>query len=95
MCFKLSNENYLLLLVFLCVLANLLWWRNAHLCRLEGLQTIPHGPLEDLLHFVFILVDIEMAPAVPVSVLKYTKHKSVESVRPTADIKFPLLMQSL
>lgn len=58
-----------LLLLFFLVLCDCLRWSDTHLCRLEGLQTVPHGSLEDLLHFIFILVDIKMAAAVPVSML--------------------------
>ncbi len=72
---KLSGSD-LLLRVFLCVLADVFWWSDAHLCRLEGLQTAPHGPLEDLLHLVFILVDVKVAPAVPVPVLQRTEQKT-------------------
>lgn len=66
----------LLLLVFLWVLGDVFWWSDAHLCRLKGLQTAPHGPLEDLLHLVLILVDLKMAPAVPVSVLRTRREET-------------------
>jgi len=56
------------------VLGDLLRRSDAHLCRLKGLQTIPHGPLEDLLHLAAILVDVEVAPAVSVPVLEARKQ---------------------
>lgn len=71
----------LLLLVFLWVLGNGLWWSDTHLCGLERLQSAPHGPLEDLLHLIFIFVDVEMAPAVPVSVLVSRKESITFSRR--------------
>lgn len=43
---------------------------DAHFSGFEGLQPAPHSPLEDLLDFILILVDADVAPAVPVSVLK-------------------------
>lgn len=43
---------------------------DAHLSRFEGLKTAPHGPLEDLLHFVFTLVDAKVTTAVFVTVLR-------------------------
>lgn len=69
----------LLLLVFLWMLAYCLWRSDTHLCGLEGLQTIPHGPLEDLLHFIFIFIDFEMTPAVSVSVL-WTRKQTEEEI---------------
>lgn len=60
----------LLLSLLLRVLGDDLSWCNTHLGRLEGLQAASHGPLEDLLHLIFALVDAEVTPAVLVSVLK-------------------------
>lgn len=65
-----DTDLLLLLLVLLLVLGNGLRWGHPHLCRLEGLQSIPHGPLENLLHLFFILVDVEVAATVPVPVLQ-------------------------
>lgn len=48
---------------------NVLRWSHTHLCRFKGLQAAPHGPLEDLLHLIFILVDIQTAPTVLVTML--------------------------
>lgn len=59
----------LLWLVFLWMFGNVLRWSHTHLCRFKGLQTAPHGPLEDLLHLTFILVDIQTAPTVLVAML--------------------------
>ena len=49
--------------------AYLLGWCNTRFGGFEGLQAAPHGALEDLLHLVLILVDVQVTPAVPVSVL--------------------------
>lgn len=65
-----DTDLLLLLLVLLLVLGNGLRWGHPHLCRLEGLQSIPHGPLENLLHLFFILVDVIVAATVPVPVLQ-------------------------
>lgn len=43
---------------------------DAHLSRFEGLKAAPHGPLEDLLHFVLTLVDAKVTTAVFVTVLR-------------------------
>lgn len=50
-------------------------WRHAHLPGLEGLQAAPHGSLEDLLHLVFILVDVQVVAAVAVPVLWARKRQ--------------------
>lgn len=42
---------------------------DTHLSRFEGLEAAPHGPLKDLLHLVFTLVDAEVTAAVFVTVL--------------------------
>lgn len=59
----------LLLSLLLRVLGDDLARCDAHLGGLEGLQATPHGPLEDLLHFILTLVNAEVAPAVLVTVL--------------------------
>lgn len=42
---------------------------DTHFSRFEGLKTAPHGPLEDLLHFVRTLVDAKVTTTVFVTVL--------------------------
>lgn len=66
----------LLLSLLLRVLGDDLARCDAHLGRLEGLQTAPHGPLEDLLDLIFTLVDAEVAPAVLVPMLMNPKRKT-------------------
>lgn len=66
----------LVLLIFPCLFGNRLWWGDAHLCRLEGLQSTPHGPLEDLLHLTFICVHVKVVPTVPVPVLRTRKQEA-------------------
>lgn len=51
------------------MLCDFLGRSNAHLSRFERFQATSHGPLEDLLHLVFTLVNGEVSPAVPVAVL--------------------------
>lgn len=64
---------------FLLVLSNGFWWRHAHLCRFEGLQATPHGPLEDLLHLIVIPVDVKVTATVSVPVL-YIQEKRKKNV---------------
>lgn len=54
---------------------------DAHFGRFEGLQAAPHRPLEDLLDLVLILVDTDVAPAVPVSMLKIRHDDTGQQLR--------------
>lgn len=72
----------LMVMEFFGVLCDCLW-SNAHLCRLERLQTISHSPLEDLLRLFFVLVDVNVAPAISMPVLGRGKtHGREEFIRP-------------
>lgn len=55
------------------MLGNGFRWSHTHLCRFKGLQTVPHSPLEDLLHLIFVLIDLQTTPTVLVTVLQTTR----------------------
>lgn len=61
--------KYLMCYFLLVVLSDLFSRVDTHLSRFEGLEAAPHGPLKDLLHLVFTLVDAEVTTAVFVMVL--------------------------
>lgn len=61
---------YFLVRLFPGMLCDFLGWSNPHLGRFEGFKATSHGSLEDLLYLIFTLVDGEVAPAVPVAVLR-------------------------
>lgn len=64
-----------MLILSLRVLRDGLRWSHAHLSRLKGLQTVPHGSLEDLLDLIFILVDAKLAATELVTVLLGQKEE--------------------
>lgn len=53
---------------------------DASLCSFEGLQSVPHGPLEDLLHLFRVLGRVKVTAAVCGTVLpeRISKFKRFE-----------------
>lgn len=63
---------------------------DTHLCRFEGLKTVSHGSLEDLLHFIWILGGFIVTAAVRGTVLLKNRRNGLIWIKLDLDEFFPL-----